>query len=256
MLQFPQSGVHIRLHTRVRTRETARPVLENAAKDGALVVFTVVGPELREYIHAQTNELKVEAVDLIGSLIGKLALFLERQPINMPSGMLPLTEEYFRRIEAVEFAVKSDDGKEPRNYKKADLVLCGVSRTSKTPLSTLMAQRGLKVANQPIVLGVRIPMELEEAPQDRIIGLTIAIDHLVEIRKARLKQLGMPTDAAYGLREQVKQELEYARQIFAQHPSWPVIDVTGRAIEETAVIILESMKERDDRAKSARAAIV
>ena len=256
MLQFPQSGVHIRLHTRVRTRETARPVLENAAKDGALVVFTVVGPELREYIHAQTNELKVEAVDLIGSLIGKLALFLERQPINMPSGMLPLTEEYFRRIEAVEFAVKSDDGKEPRNYKKADLVLCGVSRTSKTPLSTLMAQRGLKVANQPIVLGVRIPMELEEAPQDRIIGLTIEIDHLVEIRKARLKQLGMPTDAAYGLREQVKQELEYARQIFAQHPSWPVIDVTGRAIEETAVIILESMKERDDRAKSARAAIV
>jgi regulator of PEP synthase PpsR (kinase-PPPase family) len=256
MLQFPQSGVHIRLHTRVRTRETARPVLENAAKDGALVVFTVVGPELREYIHAQSYELKVEAVDLIGSLIGKLALFLERQPINMPSGMLPLTEEYFRRIEAVEFAVKSDDGKEPRNYKKADLVLCGVSRTSKTPLSTLMAQRGLKVANQPIVLGVRIPLELEEAPQDRIIGLTIEIDHLVEIRKARLKQLGMPTDAAYGLREQVKQELEYARQIFAQHPGWPVIDVTGRAIEETAVIILESMKERDDRAKSARAAIV
>jgi regulator of PEP synthase PpsR (kinase-PPPase family) len=256
MLQFPQSGVHIRLHTRVRTREAARLVLESAANDGALVVFTVVSPELREFIHAKSYELKLEAVDVIGSLIGKLAAFVERTPINMPSGMLPLTDEYFRRIEAVEFAVKSDDGKEPRNFKKADLVLCGVSRTSKTPLSTLLAQRGLKVANQPIVLGVRMPIELDEAPQDRMVGLTIDVDHLVEIRRARLKQLGMPADAGYGLREQVKQELEYARQIFAQHPEWPVIDVTGRAVEETAVIVLESLKERDEKTRSARAAIV
>jgi regulator of PEP synthase PpsR (kinase-PPPase family) len=246
MLQYPHAGAQIRLHTRVRTKEAARPVLESAAKEGALVVFTVVSPELREFIHAQSYELKVEALDLIGSLIGKLATFLDRQPINTPSGMLPLTDEYFRRIEAVEFAVKSDDGKEPRNFKKADLVLCGVSRTSKTPLSTLLAQRGLKVANQPIVLGVTLPPELEETPGDRVVGLTIEIDQLIEIRKARLKQLGMPTDASYGLREQVKQELDYARQIFAEHPQWPVIDVTGRAIEETAVIILESLKERDD----------
>jgi regulator of PEP synthase PpsR (kinase-PPPase family) len=255
MLQFPQSGVQIRLHTRLRVPETVRPILEAAASDGALVVFTVVSPELREYIHAQTFELKLEAIDVIGALIGKLGVYLERQPINMPSGMLPLSDEYFRRIEAVEFAVKSDDGKEPRNFKKADLVLCGVSRTSKTPLSTLLAQRGLKVANQPIVLGVRVPTELEEGPQDRVVGLTIDVDHLVEIRKARLKQLGMPTDAAYGLREQVKQELEYARQIFARHPDWPVIDVTGRAIEETAVIILESLKERDERTRNAREAL-
>jgi regulator of PEP synthase PpsR (kinase-PPPase family) len=255
MLQYPHAGTQIRLHTRVRTKDAARPVLEAAAKDGALVVFTVVSPELREFIHAQSYELKVEALDLIGSLIGKLATYLDRQPINTPSGMLPLTDEYFRRIEAVEFAVKSDDGKEPRNFKKADLVLCGVSRTSKTPLSTLLAQRGLKVANQPIVLGVTLPPELEEAPQDRVVGLTIEIDHLVEIRKARLKQLGMPTDASYGLREQVKQELDYARQIFAEHKGWPVIDVTGRAIEETAVIILESLKERDET-KNARAALL
>jgi regulator of PEP synthase PpsR (kinase-PPPase family) len=256
MLQFPHSGAYIRLHTRVRTKEAARPILEAAAKDGALMVFTVVSPELREFIHQQSYEMKVEALDLIGSLIGKLSTFLDRQPINMPSGMLPLTEEYFRRIEAVEFAVKSDDGKEPRNFRKADLVLAGVSRTSKTPLSTLLAQRGLKVANQPIVLGVALPPELEEAAPDRVVGLTIEIDQLVEIRKARLKQLGMPMDASYGLREQVKQELDYARRIFAEHPLWPVIDVTGRAIEETAVIILESLKERDENAKNVRAAIV
>jgi regulator of PEP synthase PpsR (kinase-PPPase family) len=256
MLQFPHSGAHIRLHTRVRTKEAARPVLERAAKEGALVVFTVVSPELREFIHASSYELKVEALDLIGSLIGKLGTFLDRQPINMPSAMLPLSDEYFRRIEAVEFTVKSDDGKDPRNFKKADLILVGVSRTSKTPLSTLLAQRGLKVANLPLVLGVPPPPELDEAPQDRIVGLTIGLDPLVEIRKARLRQLGMSVDANYGLREQVKEELEYAGRVFKGHPQWPVIDVTGRAIEETAVIILESLKERDDATKNARAAIV
>jgi [pyruvate, phosphate dikinase]-phosphate phosphotransferase / [pyruvate, phosphate dikinase] kinase len=256
MLQFPHSGAHIRVHTRVRTKEAARPLLERAASEGALVVFTVVSPELREYIHAASYELRIEALDLIGSLIGKLSTFLERQPINMPSAMLPLSDEYFRRIEAVEFTVKSDDGKEPRNFKKADLVLVGVSRTSKTPLSTLLAQRGLKVANIPLVLGVQPPPELDEAPQDRVVGLTIGLDPLVEIRKARLKQLGMSVDASYGLREQVKEELEFAQRVFKAHPQWPVIDVTGRAIEETAVIILESLKERDDQAKNVRAAIV
>jgi regulator of PEP synthase PpsR (kinase-PPPase family) len=246
MLQFPHSGAQIRLHTRVRTKEAARPILERAAKEGALLVFTVVSPELREYIHAVSYELKVEALDLIGSLIGKLSTFLDRQPINTPSGMLPLSDEYFRRIEAVEFTVKSDDGKEPRNFRKADLVLVGVSRTSKTPLSTLLAQRGIKVANQPIVLGIPLPLELDEAPQDRIVGLTIELNQLVEIRKARLKQLGMPVDASYGLTEQVKEELEFANQIFRQHPKWPVVDVTGRAIEETAVIILETLREHGD----------
>ncbi len=256
MLQFPHSGTQIVLHTRVRTKEAARPFLEAAAQDGALIVFTVVSPELREYIHTASYELKIEALDLIGSLIGKLGAYLDRQPINMPSAMLPLSDEYFRRIEAVEFTVKSDDGKEPRNFRKADIILVGVSRTSKTPLSTLLAQRGLKIANLPLVLGVAPPPELDEASQDRIVGLTIGLDPLVEIRKARLKQLGMSVDANYGLREQVKEELEYAARFFRQHPSWPVIDVTGRAIEETAVIILESLKDRDEAAKNARAAIV
>src|SRR6476659_11491126 len=209
LLQFPQAGAVIRLHTRVRTTEIARTILERSSKEGALFVFTVVSPELREFIHSSTSELKVDAVDVIGSLIGKLGHFLDREPINMPSSMLPLSEEYFRRIEAVEFAVKSDDGKEPRNFKKADLVLVGVSRTSKTPLSTLLAQRGLKVANLPIVLGIAPPPELEDAPQERVVGLTIEINQLVEIRKARLKQLGMSIEANYGLRDQVKEELDY-----------------------------------------------
>ena len=244
LLQFPQAGAQIRLHTRVRTKEVARPVVERCAREGALLVFTVVSPELREFVHGMTAELKIEAIDVIGALIGKLGTFLEREPINLPSALLPLSEEYFRRIEAVEFAVKSDDGKEPRNFKKADIVLVGVSRTSKTPLSTILAQRGLRVANLPLVLGVNPPPELLEAPQDRIVGLTIGIEQLCEIRQARLRHLGMPGETNYAMREHVRQELEFANNLFGKHPEWPVIDVTGRAIEETAVIILEAMKER------------
>ncbi len=256
LLQYPDAGVQIRLHTRVRTPDIARPVLERAAREGALVVFTVVSPELREFVHASTAELNIEAIDLIGSLIGRLGTFLDREPINLPSAMLPLSEEYFRRIEAVEFAVKSDDGKEPRNFKRADIVLVGVSRTSKTPLSTLLAQRGLKVANLPLVLGVAPPPELVDAPQDRVVGLTIGLDQLCEIRQARLRQLGMPSETNYAMREHVRQELDYARRLFAAHPEWPVVDVTGRAIEETAVIILEHLKERDERAKAARTSLM
>ncbi len=246
LLQFPGAGVQIRLHTRVRTPEGARAILERAAADRALVLFTVVAPEMREFIHQTSYELKVEPVDLIGSLIAKIGSFLEQKPINLPSAMLPLSDEYFRRIEAVEFAVKSDDGREPRNFRKADLVLLGVSRTSKTPLSTLLAQRGLKVANYPIVLGVEPPPEVDEAPQDACVGLTIALEQLVQIRRARLKQLGMPVDTNYGLRDHVREELEFAQAIFRKHPQWPVIDVTGRAIEETAVIILETLRNRDE----------
>jgi hypothetical protein len=256
LLQFPQAAAQIRLHTRVRTKEVARPVLERAAKERALVVFTIVSPELREFVHAMTAELSIDSIDVIGALIGKLATFLDREPINLPSAMLPLSDEYFRRIEAVEFAVKSDDGKEPRNFRKADLVLVGVSRTSKTPLSTLLAQRGLRVANLPLVLGVPPPLELSEAVQERIVGLTIGLEQLCEIRAARLRQLGMPGETNYAMREHVRQELEYANALFRAHPEWPVVDVTGRAIEETAVIILETIKERDERAKAAQSALI
>ena len=127
---------------------------------------------------------------------------------------------------------------------------------TKTPLSTILAQRGLKVANLPLVLGVEPPMELADAPQDRIVGLMIGLEQLCEIRQARLRQLGMPPETNYAMREHVRQELDYADRFFRRHPEWPVVDVTGRAIEETAVIILEHLKERDERAKAVRSALV
>ncbi len=250
LLQFPNHRVRVRLFTRVRTEQAAEEVLKKSGEAGAMVVFTLVAPELRERFHRLARDHGVEAVDVIGALIHKVGGFLEAQPINMPSSALPLSEEYFRRVEAIEFAVKSDDGKEPRNFRKADLILAGVSRTSKTPLSTYLAGRGLRVANCPLVLGVKPPKELFEVPAERVIALTIDIDKLLEIRKQRLTQLGMPADANYGLRDHVHAELDFAHVLFKENPGWTVIDVSGRAIEETATIILEAYKDREESGRA------
>ncbi len=246
LLQFPDHRVRLRLFTRIRDEAAIGGVMDKAAAVGAIVVFTLVRPELRDFMFAAGRERGVETVDVIGSLIHKVASFLEADPLNIPTAQMSLSEEYFRRVEAIEFAVKSDDGKEPRNLRKADLVLTGVSRTSKTPLSTYLAGRGLKVANMPLVMGVEPPEELYQVPGHKVIALTIDIDLLLEIRKQRLSQLGMPTDANYGMREHVRAELEFAHNIFKANPEWIIINVSNRAIEETATIILESYKDRQD----------
>ena len=207
-----------------------------------MLVYTLVGLELRQSCYDAAIEHDIEAVDVIGPLLGKLSNFLNRAPLGAPGGSQPLSDEYFRRVEAIEFAVKSDDGKEPRNLRRADVVLVGVSRTSKTPLSTYLAGRGLKVANVPLVLGVPPPDELAEVPRVRVVGLTIAVEQLLEIRTARLRQLGMPADTNYGSRAHVVEELDYASRLFSER-GWFVVDVSGRAIEETATIILEHYKE-------------
>ena len=126
-------------------------------------------------------------------------------------------------------------------------MLVGISRTSKTPLSTFLAQKGLKVANVPLVLGIEPPHELFEIDQERIFGLTIKGESLLQIRQARLKHLGMPPDTSYGTRDHIAQEISYAQSVFRQHPSWPVIDITGKAVEETAADIQRIKKDRDNQ---------
>jgi regulator of PEP synthase PpsR (kinase-PPPase family) len=176
--------------------------------------------------------------------MGKLTVFLGQQPRGVPGLLHAVGDDYFRRIEAVEFTVKNDDGREPRHLPKADLVLVGISRTSKTPLSTFLAQKGYKVANVPLVLDIPPPKELFEIDQERIFGLTIKLDALLKIRLARLKHLGMPGDTSYAQREHVMKEQAYAQSIFRQSPTWPILDITGKAIEETAADILRITKDR------------
>ncbi len=244
LLQFSDTPTTVRTYSRVRLESEVEKIIERAAELHALVVFTVVNAEERDLLWKLIERHNVEAVDLMGALIGKLASFLSAMPMGVPGLLHTMGEDYFRRIEAVEFAVKNDDGAEPRNLPKADLVLVGISRTSKTPLSTYLAQRGLKVANVPLVLGIDPPEELAQVDDKKVFGLIINPDILMRIRQARLKHLGMSTESEYGKRNHIDTEINYAREIFRKHPNWPVIDVTNRAIEETAADILRIHQER------------
>ena len=243
-LQFSEP-VQVRLYSRVRLESELESILEKASELRALVVFTVVNTEERALISQLVERYNIETVDLIGALISKLATYIGSAPAGVPGLLHSINDDYFRRIEAVEFAVKNDDGAEPRNLPKADLVLVGISRTSKTPLSTYLAQRGLKVANVPLVLGVDPPEELAKVDDRKVFGLIVQPDMLMRIRQARLSHLGMPNDSSYGQRAHIDTEIAYSREIFRKHSTWPVIDVTNRAIEETAADILRIYQERN-----------
>jgi hypothetical protein len=244
LLQF-NVPCNVRLYSQVRLESEVEKIVERAADLKALVVFTLVNPAERELLWKLCDRMNVDAVDLIGSLMGKMASFLSAQPSGVPGLLHTISEDYYRRIEAVEFAVKNDDGAEPRNLPKADLVLVGISRTSKTPLTMFLAmQKGLRVANVPLVLGVEPPAELDQVDPNKVYGLTIQAESLMRIRQARLAHLGMPPDSSYGMRDHIQKESAYAQEIFRRHPDWPIIDVTAKAIEETAADILRIQQRR------------
>src|SRR5262249_40963639 len=244
LLQFKDVPCSVRLYSQVRLESEVEKIIERAAELRALVVFTLVNPAERELLWNLCDWLSVATVDLTGSLMGKLASYLDAQPQGVPGLLHAISDDSYRRVEAVEFAVKNDDGTEPRNLPKADLILVGISRTSKTPLSTYLAQRGLKVANVPLVLGVDPPEEMSLVDDRRVFGLIVQPDMLMRIRQARLSHLGMPQDSSYGQRTHIENEIAYSREIFRKHANWPVIDVTNRAIEETAADILRIYQER------------
>jgi regulator of PEP synthase PpsR (kinase-PPPase family) len=244
MRQFDISTTTTEIFPRTRTEELMEDIVEHAAEEEALVVHTIIDPKQRETLQKLSAAAGVTDIDLIGPLMGKLASFFHTEALAEPGKFHAVDAEYFRRIEAVEFAVKNDDGQHPRNLTKADIIIVGISRTSKTPLSTYLAQRGHKVANVPIVMGVQPPKELFEVDQRRIFALSIDSASLFRIRQARLQSLGMPADTAYGMRDHIQKEIQYAAQLYASHSDWPVIDVADRAIEETASDLLYLYKKR------------
>ena len=244
LLHYDDSHVELRMHTRVRVGEEMRRIVEQAGEQSALIVYTIGSTDAREQLGELVQRNDVKSVDLIGRLMTEVGNYLGQQPAGAPGLLRAIGDEYYQRIEAVEFMVKHDDGAEPQELPKADLVLVGISRTSKTPLSVYLAQKGVRVANVPIVLGIDPPVELDKCDQNRVCGLTIAAEDLVRIRSARLKLLSMDRNAAYGRRDHIVKELAYAREIFAAHSSWPVIDVTSKAVEENAADILRIHKDR------------
>jgi regulator of PEP synthase PpsR (kinase-PPPase family) len=245
LAQFASLGeTRVRLFTHVRDRRSIETIMAAAQLQGALVVYTLVEPDLRGAMMAIAHDLEVPSLDLLGPLVARLAQHLGRAPLSVPGLGHTTDAEYFRRIDAVEFTVRQDDGKDPRNLRRADLVFLGISRSGKTPLSHYVAQRGFKAANVPIVLDVPLPRELEEVDPKRVFGLLIDPLHLMRIRQTRMESLGMAPGEYYGELGHIRRELEYARNLYAQHPGWTVIDITRKAVEETAATVLQAYRER------------
>jgi len=250
LAQFATGSARIVKHSRVREVADLQAIFRTAEEDGLLVVYTLVNPELRDAAMHMAVEHTVECIDPLGGMVAKLGTLLGEQPEGRPGALQSLDEAYFKRIEAVEFTVKHDDGQMPQGLRKADVVIVGISRTSKTPVCTYLAQKGIRAANVPIVLGIPLPRELFEVDPSRVFALTINVASLVRIRRARLKQLNMSPDSDYGMREHIIKELKYAREIFRENPAWPVVDVSQKALEETSSIITWM---RDERAAAAAA---
>lgn len=241
---FGHERVAIEVLPHVRDEAAVRAVVEEARRRGALLVYTIVGSALRARVKQLAEEADVRAVDLLGGLLLQMAMHFGEDPLYKPGLGHELNADYFKRIDAVEFAVNNDDGREPRNLRKADIVLVGVSRTSKTPLSQYIAHRGFRVANVPLVKGIPPPKELALVDPRRVFGLVVDPGLLVEIRRTRLKHMGVQRDDAYGDPRHVRDELAWCRGVFSAHPDWTLLDITGKAIEETASLILERYRQR------------
>lgn len=234
LVQFGDKEVVVERIPDIRTREQIKEIVRQASRKKGLVAYTLVTLELRNEIATRANEYKLPTVDLLGPLLTSLTTFLASSPESKPGLLGELNHHYFQRIDAVGFAVKHDDGRGLYDLRKAEVVIVGVSRTSKTPLSMYLAYtKGLLVANIPLILGIDPPPELFDIDQKRVVGLTVNPDLLVNLRRTRLARL-VHADINYGDAEHVIEELKYSHNIFRKNPLWMVIDITGKAIEEMA----------------------
>jgi [pyruvate, water dikinase]-phosphate phosphotransferase / [pyruvate, water dikinase] kinase len=211
-------------------------IIDKASTHNSMIVYTLVKSESREYLASQSAKRNVVAIDALGPIIKVLAYLSKSEPKREVGLNRKLNDEYFEKVESVEFAVKYDDGKDPRGILKADIVLLGISRTSKTPLSMYLAYRNYKVANIPLVPEVAPPKELFQISSKKIIGLTNDPEKLNTIRIERLKDMGMKSNSTYANMDRILSELDYAHQLFTKLRC-PIINVSAKAIEETASII-------------------
>lgn len=247
VVQFPGVEFNLVRHPGVRTREQVLTVVAQAQGDRGIIVHTIVITEIRRLLLRECRQRVIDQVDLTGPLLGKVSQHVEMRPILRPGASRGLSDEYFRRIDAIQFTVRHDDGQGLDTLGDADIVLVGVSRASKTPLSIFLSLRGWRVANIPIVLGVDPPKELEEIDQTSVVALMISPDELTRIRQHRVKALGSYTTGEYASPDKVREELAYCRRIIRRGYPWPIVEVTGKSIEESAkevIALVESQRAK------------
>ncbi len=240
--QFSNRPYEIKKFPYTDDESIAAEIIDEASKHKSIVIFTTVLEGMKQVIAEKCEAYGIQYIDVMTSLLDTFSSFLDSEPLKEPGVIHKLDERYFRKVEAVEFAVKYDDGKDPRGIKKADIVIVGVSRTSKTPLSMYLAHKNVKVANVPLVPEVPLPKEVFEVSSKKVVGLTTNPIKLNEIRQERLKALGLSNSATYATLDRILEELEYADGIM-KRIGCPVIDVSCKAVEETANMIIEMMKE-------------
>jgi regulator of PEP synthase PpsR (kinase-PPPase family) len=237
LVQFRGAEVQLHVRPHVRSAAEVRRTVRAATELGAFIVYTLVSPELRHLLLTEARAAEVGTLDLLGPLLLRLEGLLELPPLARPGLFREMDAEYRRRFDVMEFTVKHDDGQDPRGLAQADIVLVGVSRTSKTPLSMFLATRGLRVANVPIVHPLPLPEELARVDPRKVVALTATAERLLELRRSRLQQMETPPSFPYADVRQIWAELEYAQQLCAR-AGWPVVDVTDKSLEETASEVL------------------
>jgi regulator of PEP synthase PpsR (kinase-PPPase family) len=247
--QFEGVEPHEHHWTLVRTTGHVDKVLASVSEHPGVVMFTIVNDPLRRALEDGCRNLGVPCIPVLDPVIGTLANYLGLESRGEAGRQHVLDSEYFERIDAMTFALNHDDGQGLWDIQNADVILVGVSRTSKTPTSMYLANRGINVANVPLVPGIKPPQELFDAAKNGgplVIGLTKTPERLIQLRRNRLRLLAQEGDTNYVHPETVREEVAAARRLFAEN-RWPVVDVTRRSIEETAAAILQIYeKEKGD----------
>ncbi len=244
IVQYSHQNIQIVRSKNIRTEALAAAVIDECFERRGMIVYTVISQPLRQKIRELCALKGLLSIDLLGPILNVLDTFFGVQGEANVGVLRAVDENYFKRIEAIEYTVKHDDGKTLSDLNKADVVLVGISRTSKTPLSVFLSHKGWKVANVPLVLGSPLPEELSQVDQRRIVGLIIDMDSLQRIRKNRLEKFGQDPGGEYASLAHIAKEVEYAENIFKQNRRWPVFNVTERALEETASEIVRIISSR------------
>lgn len=230
----------------IRTERQLEKVIAGIKANPGVVLFTILDKDLRKYLENACRELSVPYISVLDPVLDVLANYLHAKARNLPGRQHALDAEYFARIEAMDFVMAHDDGQALVDLSKADVVLVGVSRTSKSPTCIYLGNRGIKAANVPLVPGMPLPPELEELEGPLVVGLTNDPNVLVQIRRNRLRMLNEHRDTEYIDPDAVKAEVAAARRLFTER-GWPVLDVSRRSIEETAAAIMQMVEERQDK---------
>lgn len=231
IVQFKHARAKMMVFHDIDSKAGLKKVLDQARTDKALIAFTFVRKEMRDYASAYCLKNTIYHLDILGPLINNLSAYLRLEPLETPTLLRKVDERYFKRIDAIEYTIAHDDGRDTAHLHEADIVLVGLSRTSKTPTSLFLAQEGYKVANIPIIPGIPLPEELFDIEQRKIICLNVDPEVLRKVRRVREKHDRFKP--SYSDLKKVFAEVEYVWDLVKRHKHWKVIDTTNKSIEET-----------------------